>query len=734
MIARAEHLEVSLSEPRMRATPKSSGRNANDQRVEFIVTGAHCANCIRKIEAGIGAIPGVAGARMNLTTGRLTVEGSAPLDSEAIAAKLAGLGYPSVPFDAADAAAHKDEEGRRLLACLAVAGFASGNIMLFSIGLWTAQGSDMGAATRAFMHWASALIALPASIYSGRPFFTSAWRAIKAGHANMDVPISLAVLLSLGMSLWETIAGGRYAYFDAAVSLLFLLLVGRYLDHRLRYRAGEAARHLMALQAVTARRIDPDGRLAAIGAKDVRVGDRLLVAPGDRVPVNAELVEGKSDFDLALLSGESAPETLGPGARVSSGALNLSGPVIVKAIARAEDSLAAEVARLVEAGAQSRSRYVRLADKAASLYVPIVHSLAALTLISWLVLGAPFRASLMNAVAVLIITCPCALGLAVPAVQIVATGRLFRRGVLVKSGDALERLSKIDTVVFDKTGTLTRGRPRLVPGQMVTSEQLERIARLARFSRHPFAKAIAEAAGPGILADAIEEWPGEGIAGTIDGVSARLGHRTFVTGEAERGGMELWFGLGDEEPVCLRFEDELREDAETTVERLKARGLRVLLLSGDTEEPVRKAAETLGIVEWQARKTPQEKAEFLKDLARCGSRALMVGDGLNDGPSLANAFVSMSPASAADASQAAADFVLQGERLAPIVETIAVAASARKRVLENFAFAALYNVCAIPLAVLGLVTPLIAAIAMSSSSLIVTLNALRLAGKPRRSL
>ncbi|MFO1186641.1 MAG: heavy metal translocating P-type ATPase [Alphaproteobacteria bacterium] len=701
-------------------------------KLELVVTGAHCANCIRKIETSVAGIPGVSAARMNLTTGRLTVEGSPGLDKDAIAAGLSGLGYPSAPFDATDAAAHKDQEGRRLLACLAVAGFASGNIMLFSVGLWTAHGSDMGAATRSFMHWASALIALPATIYAGRPFFASAWRAIRAGHANMDVPISLAVILSLGMSLWETIAGGRYAFFDAAVSLLFLLLIGRYLDHRLRYRAGEAARHLLALQAAPTRRIDAAGRVEAIGAKGVRVGDRLLIAPGDRVPVNAEIVQGKSEFDLALLTGESAPETMGIGATVLSGALNLSGPVVVRAVARADESLAAEIARLIEAGSQSRSRYVRLADKAAALYVPIVHSLAALTLAGWLILGASVRESLLNAIAVLIITCPCALGLAVPAVQIVATGRLFRRGVLVKSGDALERLSEIDTVVFDKTGTLTRGKPRLAPGQTIPPETLELAARLARFSRHPFAKTIAAAAGPGVLADTIEERPGEGILGTIAGIPARLGHRTFVTGDRDRGGMELWFRHGSDEPISFRFEDSLRDDAEETVRKLRSKGLLVVLLSGDTDDPAREAAAALGIDTWRARQTPTQKTEFLKDIARQGRRALMVGDGLNDGPSLANAFVSMSPASAADASQAAADFVLQGERLAPLVETLDVAISARKRVLENFVFAALYNVCAIPLAVLGQVTPFIAAIAMSSSSLIVTLNALRLAGRPRK--
>ncbi|HXZ68090.1 MAG TPA: heavy metal translocating P-type ATPase, partial [Alphaproteobacteria bacterium] len=430
--------------------------------LELVVTGAHCAGCLRKIESNVGKLAGVTEARLNLSSGRMRVAWRGALIPAAITETLARLGYPSAPFDPETVAAGVDREGRRLLACLAVAGFAAGNIMLFSIGLWTAHGDDMGMATRTFLHWASCLIALPAAAYAGRPFYLSAWRALRSGHANMDVPISLAVLLSLGMSIYETVHNGRHAYFDAATSLLFLLLIGRWLDHRLRYRAGEAARELIALQSAPARRIEGDGNVVAVSARDIEPGDKLLVAPGERVLVNSTIREGRSEFDLSMLTGESAAVALGPGAAVPGGALNLSGRIVAIATARAADSLAAELARLVEAGTQSRARFVRLADRAAQLYVPIVHALAALTFAGWWMLGdLGFRAALMNAVAVLIITCPCALGLAVPAVQIVASGRLFRRGVLVKSGDGLERLAQANMVVFDKTGTLTRGKPQL---------------------------------------------------------------------------------------------------------------------------------------------------------------------------------------------------------------------------------------------------------------------------------
>ncbi|MFZ1989235.1 MAG: heavy metal translocating P-type ATPase [Alphaproteobacteria bacterium] len=710
-------------------TPYVRNRKDGAHSLELAVTGAHCAGCLRKIETNVGKLAGVTEARLNLSTGRMHVAWQGALSPAAITETLTRLGYPSAPFDPEAVTTQVDREGRKLLACLAIAGFAAGNIMLFSIGLWTAHGDDMGMATRTFLHWASCLIALPTAAYAGRPFYLSAWRALKSGHANMDVPISLAVLLSLGMSIYETIHNGRYAYFDAATSLLFLLLIGRWLDHRLRFRAGEAARSLIALQSAPARRIERDGNVVAVAARDIEPGDRLLVAPGERVLVNSTIKEGSSEFDLSMLTGESAAVALGPGAVVPGGALNLSDRIVATATARAADSLAAELARLVEAGTQSRARFVRIADKAAQLYVPIVHTLAALTFAGWWMLGdVGFRAALMNAVAVLIITCPCALGLAVPAVQIVASGRLFHRGVLVKSGDGLERLAQADTVVFDKTGTLTRGKPQLARGQVLDGSALQQAALLARISRHPLALAISQAAGPGPVSDDAREFPGNGISGTIDGVPAKLGHRAFVTGEADRGGMELWLHIGDAPPRCIQFEDALRADAAQTIRELERLGLRIVMLSGDTEETASHVARELGIDEWLARQTPTEKTSYLAKLAKEGCHVLMIGDGLNDAPSLASAFVSMSPGEAADAAQAAADFVFQGEHLGPIVEAVRVARRARSRVFENFFFAALYNICAIPLAVLGLVTPFIAAIAMSSSSLIVTLNALRLVG------
>ncbi|MEZ5897288.1 MAG: heavy metal translocating P-type ATPase [Parvularculaceae bacterium] len=700
--------------------------------LELAVFGAKCAGCISKIEGGLKAMPGVETARLNLSTGRLSVtwrKMDAP--PRAIVEKVVGLGYRAAPFDPEAMEKDADTEGAMLLRCLAVAGFAAANIMLLSVSVWAGHDGEMGPATRAMMHWISAMIAIPAAIYAGRPFFRSAWRALKGGHANMDVPISLAVILALSLSIYESLHGGEHAYFDAAVMLLFFLLIGRFLDHRLRMRARAAARDLLALQAKTATRLSADGAAQAVAARDLRPGDLVLLSPGDRAPVDGDLVEGSSDVDVSLVTGESKPVRQGAGEAIHAGVLNLSSRLVMRATKTVDDSLIADLARLVEAGEQAKSRYVQLADKAASLYVPVVHTLALATFLVWeFWVGAGLRVAVMNAVAVLIITCPCALGLAAPAVQVVATGRLFRAGVLVKTGDALERLAEASTMVFDKTGTLTHGRQAISNLAEIPADALQHAAMLARASRHPLSRAITAAAGPGRLGADVHEVSGEGVEGMIDGARARLGQAGWVGVDGAFAGdeTEVWFRRNGDAPVRFTFDDELRADARETLGDLKRRGLNVLMLSGDQERPAARVAAALGGVDYVSRQTPRDKIERLNAMRVSGERVAMVGDGLNDAPSLAAAHASLSPGSAADASQAAADFVYQGENLRPIVEAVDVARKAKRRMLENFGFAALYNMFAVPLAAFGMVTPLIAALAMSGSSIVVTLNALRLAG------
>ncbi len=724
-----------------RADPAAFVRRDKDghDTLELLVPGAKCAGCMRKIEGGLSALPGVSAARLNLSTARLSVAWTPGAQSaDKVVEKLAELGYQASAFDPEVGKRQVDQEGRLLLRCVAVAGFAAMNIMMFSVPVWSGAG-EMGPGARTLLHLFSAIVAIPCALYAGQPFFRSAWRSLKRGRTNMDVPISLAVFLTLGMSLAETLQHGEHAYFDGVVMLLFFLLVGRYLDHQLREKARAAARDVLAMQATSATRIEAGGHAVAVSARDIQIGDRLLIAAGERVPADGVVADGASEIDNSMLTGETLPVNVQAGAALHAGAVNLTRRLTMRVTARVEDSAVAQLGRLIEAGEQGRARFVRLADRAASLYAPVVHSAALLTFLGWLfgpallrqwgldIADVGVRAALQNAVAVLIITCPCALGLSVPAVQIVATGRLFKRGVLVKSGDALERFAQIDTIVFDKTGTLTLGKPQLISEADVPT--LSAAAQLARISRHPLSRALVEAAGAGKAAEQAHEVPGEGIEGVIDGLPARLGRRTFAApsaADAHDEHAELWFARGDNAPVRFAFADALRPDAAETIVALKQRGLAVELISGDRRSAVAEAAAAAGIDKWTATAKPAEKVQRLDALRAAGRKVLMVGDGLNDAAALAAAHASASPGTAIEASQAASDMVIQGAALAPLIEALDIAKAARARVFENIGFSVVYNFVAAPAAALGFLTPLIAALAMSGSSMTVTLNALRL--------
>ncbi len=708
-----------------------TGRHA----LGLMVEGVHCGGCVRRIESAFAGVPGVHRARLNLTTRRLALEWDGPVERAGeLAGRVVALGYEVAPYDPARLAGEDRRIEKELLRAMAVAGFAAGNVMLLSISIWAGNAQDMDAATRGLLHWFSALIALPAIAYAGRPFFRSAFEALKAGRMNMDVPISLAVLLAAGMSLFQVIRGEVDAYFDSAVTLLFLLLLGRYLDRRARGRARSQAERLLTLGSSPVTVLDDDGTRRAVPAEQVATGATVFVPAGGRIAVDGRVVAGASEVDASLVTGESVPQRVAVGDRVFAGTVNLAQPLTLEATAVGPDTLLAEIVRLMEVAEQKRARFVSLADRVARLYAPAVHALAAATFVGWFaLLGAPWEAALLNAVAVLIITCPCALGLAVPAVQVIASGRLMRRGVLLKSATALERLAEVDTVVFDKTGTLTEGLLRLADRDAIDDGTLRAAAGLAAASDHPLARALVHAAPVAAVAEGVEEVPGRGLRLPTPEGEVRLGSREWCgvdeDAAGERGaasGPELWFTRPGAAPVRFAFDDRLRPDAGEVVAALAGRGYRVALLSGDRRETVAAVARRLGIAEWRGGVTPAEKCAHLEELAAAGRRVLMVGDGLNDAPALAAAHVSLSPSTAVEISQNAADAVFQGRRLAPVLETLSVAVRAERLVRQNFGLSFLYNAIAVPVAVAGLVTPLIAAICMSASSLAVTGNALRL--------
>ncbi|MCP5410625.1 MAG: cadmium-translocating P-type ATPase [Alphaproteobacteria bacterium] len=697
-------------------------------RFEVLVKGAKCAGCISKIESGVKAVPGVTGARLNLSTGKLQVVWQgAPVAPLAILERVRDLGYEAQPFDAGETLNEGEREGRFLLRCLAVAGFGTVFVMGLTDGIWYG-GVDLSPQLRQIFFWLAAAVAIPVTLYAGQPFFRSAARALARRTTNMDVTIGAALILALALSLYETIAGAEQTYFDAAAMLAFLLLIGRYLDYRLRDKAQGAARHLLAMQSQLARRIRTDGVVETVAARDIAPGDRLLLASGDRVPVTARLEEGATEADVSLVTGESLPVDVKAGAKLEAGTVIVGHGVTLLALARADQSLVADLARLLEAGRQRRSVYVRLADRAARLYVPAISILSIAVFAGWIAAGADFAHAMTYAIAVLIITCPCALGLAVPAVQIVATGRLFAEGMLVKSGDALERLADIDTAVFDKTGTLTRGSLVLQNRDAIDAGVLERAARLARASSHPLARALAGAAGLGPVAPGVREVPGSGLEYDDGGTLVRLGSAAWCGAQdAETGeGSALWFREGDGTPVHFELRDALRPDAAAMIAALRARGLRIEMLTGDREATAAAIAAEAGVDVWHARVGPAEKVARLETLRAQGRKVLMVGDGLNDAAAMALAHVSIAPGSAAEVSQLASDMVLRSDRLMAVAGAYDVARKARRLVMENFALATIYNVVAIPMAAIGLILPIIAAATMASSSLLVSLNSLRL--------
>jgi Cu2+-exporting ATPase len=696
--------------------------------ISLIIENMQCGTCMGRIERALKAIPGVAAARASLTAKRVSVTfDNRRVEPQKLIDALDRTGYRAAEsIGSADesAAARADDLLRRL----GVAGFAAANVMLLSVSVWAGVASDMDLSAASLFHWISALIAMPAIAYSAQPFFQSAATALRARQLNMDVPISLGITLATVMSLYQTMRGTEQVYFDAAIMLTFFLLIGRYLDEKVRARARGAAENLLGLKALAANVIDTDGTVRRLPARALKPGMRIQVAAGERISVDGRIASGTTYIDTSLITGESLPREAVVGDLVHAGTVNLTSAMVVEATATDENTLLADIARLVESAEQGRGHYVRLADRAARNYAPAVHILGAATLIGWLVAGVGFEQSLTYAIAVLIITCPCALALAVPAVQVAAAGRLFGKGIIVKATDGLERLSEVDTIVFDKTGTLTRGEPTLANASEIDDATLVAAASLAVASRHPYSRAVVrttrERGLTFALADGVSEQPGGGLAAR----ELRLGSATWVglDGAGPATPSSLWFRNGSAVAVALRFEDSLRADAAAVIAVLKFAGFRVHLLSGDREAVVRETARSVGITDWLADVRPDGKIKHLEALKADGRRVLMVGDGLNDAPALAAAHASLSPSTAADVSQTASDAVFQGELLAPVLEVLRVARASQDMAKENFGIALAYNVVSVPLAMAGYVTPLIAALAMSLSSIAVTVNALRL--------
>lgn len=702
------------------------------RQLDLSVPGVHCGLCIKTIEETLGKLPGVSYVRVNLTARRVAIrwkDGETPPD---VVDPLRRLGYEAHIFDMVQ---DKDPTFTRLLIALGVAAFASSNVMLLSVAVWS--GAD--AATRDMFHWISGLIALPTLIYSGRIFYVSAWNALRTRRVNMDVPIALAISLAFGMSVYETLNHGQHAYFDASVTLLFFLLIGRTLDYLMRTRARSAVRGLAQLSPRGAVVIGDNDERNYLPVNEIRPGMRIILAAGERVPVDAKVEDGRSELDCAIASGESDAVPVGPGSDIRAGTMNLSAPLIIRATAEAKNSFLAEMVRLMDVAEGGRAYYRRLADRASELYVPMVHTIAFAAFVGWMIYtGGDWYRSIYIAICTLIITCPCALALAVPIVQVVAARRLFENGIMIKDGSAMERMAEVDTAVFDKTGTLTLGQPRLIDFDAINPNHLEIASELSLYSRHPLSRALAlfSRAKPMTAFSRIEEVPGAGIEAELDGTTYRLGKRDWADSNAHtipNDAPETCLSINGKLVETFRFEDQPREDALAAIGALKRSGLKLGIMSGDRLPAVEKLAGYLGIDNFRAEVLPADKSKLVQELSSEGRKVLMVGDGLNDAPALVAAHVSMAPATAADIGRNAADFVFLRESLSAVPMAFAVSKEAGRLISQNFALSIGYNIIAVPIAIFGYVTPLVAALSMSLSSIVVVSNAMRLrAGKQKQ--
>jgi len=711
----------------------------NKKSITLMVQGLHCAACVWLIESILKKQKSVNLARVNLSQKTLTIiwEGEVAYGNH-LAHLISQIGYKLLPFDVEILQKAEKKYDDKILRAMAVAGFGAGNIMLLSISLWFSDSLDMGPITHNLLQFFSCLIAIPVLLFSSRPFFSSAYRAIKAGYPNMDLPISLAIVLASAVSILQMLKNANHIYFDSVVMLIFFLLIGRYLDLKARKKAFEIASEFTLLSASFGR-ILLDEKIVTLPIKKIEKDMILLVAAGEKIAADGVVIEGESEVDNSMINGESLPQKLVKNSAVFAGTINITMPLKIRVSKAQDESLMAKILEFVQIALSKKNSYVRLADNLSKFYTPAIHILALLTFIFWFADG--FEIALMNATAVLIITCPCALALAVPIVQTITISRFIKRGILIKSGEALEKISKIDIIIFDKTGSLTLGKPQLkaikfLDGRELSAEQknyyLQIAASLSARSRHIISRAISNSyMGNILLLDAKEE-RGFGLSAWFEGKELRLGKKDFCLIKnnfsaeiLENNLLNCFLKIGDEELILL-FEDKLKEDAFAVISALKKQNKKIILLSGDLENTTARIASNLKIDEFYFEKTPLEKAEFLQNLKVQNKKFIMVGDGINDAPSLALADVSISFSSASDIAQNIADIVICNEKLQPILQLKKDSQKSLQLMKQNLIIALIYNIVALPFAFLGHVTPLFAALAMSSSSLLVLFNSLRM--------
>ncbi|MCL6556642.1 MAG: cadmium-translocating P-type ATPase [Burkholderiales bacterium] len=705
----------------------------------LILEGITCAACIWLNERHLMQLPGVKGVNVNYASHRARILwDEREISLSKILAEIRLLGYSAHPFSAHAADTLRRARRASDLRRLFVAGLASAQVMMFAIALYAgAYYYDMDHGTAQLMRWASLLLSIPVVFYSAIPFYRGARSALRTGHLNMDVPVTLAVLAGFFGSAWVTWRGEGVVYYDTITMFVFILLASRFLEQGAREKSVEAAENLLKLAPAMATRLREE-KPEVVPVLELAVDDLILVRPGEAVAADGVVIEGESSTDEALLTGESRPVPKRPGDAVIAGSINLEGPLKVRVTGVGENTVLAGIVRLLDRAQAQKPRLAMLADRVAAYFTAFLLLLALATGIGWYWVdpGRVFEIVL----AVLVVTCPCALSIAAPAAIAAAASSLLKRGILLTRGHALETLARVDHVVLDKTGTLTHGRPtleRVIPLAGMEAEQAKLLAAsLEQASEHPLAASfLAAVEGRACLPVALpQNLPGQGVAGTIGGVRYTLGSTRLLketpqlpqAADWPAGATVVWLAVEGKPLAAFVLADRLRPEAGELMERLKALGVGVSILSGDDEAAVRHVAETLGVADWHARARPEDKLAKLQALQAAGRVVAMVGDGVNDAPVLAAAQVSIAMGGGTQVARASSDIVLLSENLLDVARALATGRRAIAIMKSNFAWAVGYNVLALPFAVLGYIPPWLAAIGMSASSLIVVLNALRL--------
>jgi len=732
--------------------------NPHEREAALMLEGITCAACIWLNEAHLARQPGVTAVDINYATRRARVRwDERQIKLSQILMAIAAIGYRAHPYDPALSEQLAQKERRSALWRLFVAGFGMMQVMMYAIPVYLAREGEMTADIEQLMRWASLLLTLPVMLYSAAPFFRSAWRDVRQGRVGMDVPVALGIGCAFVASVWATLQASGAVYFDSVTMFVFFLLGGRYFEMMARQRAARGVEALArALPAFAARLTHyPDLQAERVAVAQLAVGDIVLVRPGETIPADGEIIRGESSIDESLLSGESRPLLRRMGDRVVGGSVNTSSPLVLRVDKVGKETRLATIQHLAERARAEKPQMVVMADRIATWFVRALIVLALGTAVAWYFID-PARA-LWVFVAVLVVSCPCALSLATPAALTVATGAFSRIGVLVTRGHAIETLARVDHFVFDKTGTLTEGRLSLAEilplGVLSADEVLHCAAWLEQASEHPLGRALRDAAAAlpsaavaPLLSGEVRAITGQGMeACAVDGLNSgmRIGTLEFVAAlhgqplptvaqdwRAARQASDSIVALGNERGwlALFRLRDTLRADATEMITALRAQGVHLSILSGDAPETVAAVAQQLGISERDARggQTPEAKHAYLRQLQAQGAVVAMIGDGVNDAPVLAQAQVSVAMGSGADLARQSADVVLLGEQLHALVAALQLARRTLRIVRQNLLWSFAYNLLAIPLAMTGIVTPWMAGIGMSSSSLLVVLNALRL--------